>query len=209
MAAAMGDPLVQLRLAPAVVIAIALLIAMRIWDGPTPVLIVLFLSMVGYYAVMAALGIDHARAVELGLLPRVGESSTSALSLDVLGMIDWAAVAHTAPSIAAVVLLNLIGMLLNISGVELATGEDIDENRELRVTGAANGFWRPYIVYPKRCHDHFEQTSGPAHADDPGALCGAGGRLSCGPKNRGRGAYFYSGSPVDVHRLGDAARLAA
>ena len=138
MAAAVTDPLVQLRLAPALAIAIALLIAMRIWDGPTPVLIILFLSMVGYYAVVAVLGIDHARAIELGLLPRVGESSASPINLDVLGMIDWAAVAHTAPSIAAVVLLNLIGMLLNVSGVELATGENIDENRELRVTGAAN-----------------------------------------------------------------------
>ena len=138
MAAAVSDPLVQLRLAPAVGVALALLIAIRLWDGPTPVLAILFSSMIGYYVVAAFLGIDHAQAIDLGLLPRVGQSSTSTISFSMLGMIDWFAVAHAAPSIAAVVLLNLIGVLLNISGVELATGEDIDENRELRVTGAAN-----------------------------------------------------------------------
>lgn len=135
---AVGDPMVQLRLAPAVAIAVALLIAMRIWEGPTPVLVILLASMLGYYAVAAIAGIDGAKAVQLGLLPPVGQDAALGLSWSLMAMIDWSAVARTAPSIAAVVLLNLIGMLLNISGVELATGENIDENRELRVTGAAN-----------------------------------------------------------------------
>lgn len=138
MVEAANSPLVQLSLFPAMAMAAVLLIAMYTWVGPTPVLILVFLSVIGFHTVCALFGIDHAQAQDLGLLPKVGQSANASLSIAMLGMIDWAAVARTAPSIAAVVLLNLIGILLNTSGVELATGEDVDENRELRVTGAAN-----------------------------------------------------------------------
>ncbi len=139
-ALAAADPNVQLRLLPALVIAVAMLIATRIWVGAKPVLIIIFLALVSYYLLAAILGVDQLRAVELGLLPKVGDSGSGTLSLAMLGLIDWAAVLHLAPTIAAVVLLNLIGVLLNTSGVELATGQDVDENRELRVIGVANLF---------------------------------------------------------------------
>lgn len=144
MAAAAMDPQVQIRLLPAVAMAAALLLAMRIWEGPTPVLVIIAMALASYYLVTAITGIDQSRALELGLLPDVGIGAGTGTGIDttaslaMLQSIDWAAVAGTAPSIAAVVLLNLIGILLNTSGVELATGEDVDENRELRVTGAAN-----------------------------------------------------------------------
>ncbi len=138
MAGAATDPLVQLRLFPAVVMAVALMLAIRIWEGPRPVLVIILAAITGYYLVTAILGIDHAKAIELGLLPQVGASADAALGFDMLGLINWVAVAYAAPSIAAVVLMNLIGILLNTSGVELATGEDVDENCELRIAGAAN-----------------------------------------------------------------------
>ena len=115
-----------------------MLIAMRIWSGASAVLIVVFLSLAFYYLAAAALGVSHEDAMALGLLPRIDQNGTSRLDPAMLGLIDWWAVAHIAPTIAAVVLLNLIGMLLNTSGVELATRADVDENRELRVTGLAN-----------------------------------------------------------------------
>ncbi|WP_309665611.1 cyclic nucleotide-binding domain-containing protein [Tabrizicola sp.] len=134
------DPTIELRLFPAMVMAVAMIIAMRIWSGASPVLIIILLAIISYYATTAIIGIDHAEAVALGMLPAVGETATGQVGFAMLGMIVWLAVAHVAPTIAAVVLLNLIGMLLNTSGVELATRADIDENRELRVTGLANIF---------------------------------------------------------------------
>ena len=138
MAQAVADPLVQLRLVPAVAMAVALMVAIRICKGPTPVLVIILIAMASYYLISAGFGIDHARAIDVGLPPQVGQNVDVSLKFAMLHMIDWVAVAHVARLIASVVLLNLIGILSNTSGVEWATGEDVDENGELRVAGAAN-----------------------------------------------------------------------
>ncbi len=132
------DPLIQLRLFPALAMAIALVVAMHIWSGSSSVLAMIFIFLLGFYAVTYSFGVDLAAGVELGLLPRVGVAADGHASFAMFGMIDWWAVLGASPVILAVVLLNLIGMLLNTSGVELATRSDVDENRELRVTGATN-----------------------------------------------------------------------
>lgn len=138
MIGAASDPHVQMRLVPGVVVACALIIAMRRWGGSLPVLTIVILSVGGFYAVIMASGISLDSARALGLLQSVGAAGTDIISPSLFLMIDWWAVATAAPVIAAVVLLNLIGLLLNTSGVELATREDVDENTELRVTGLVN-----------------------------------------------------------------------
>lgn len=138
MFAATADATVQLRLIPALVMAVLMVGAMRFIGGTLPVLAIIFVFLIGFYVVSAGMGLTNARAVELGLLPRVGPAAGTGLHLAMLGMIDWGAVVLVAPTIAAVVLLNLLGLLLNVSGVELATRADIDENRELRLAGVAN-----------------------------------------------------------------------
>jgi SulP family sulfate permease len=55
-----------------------------------------------------------------------------------LGQINWAVVRSTSGSIAALTVLAAISILLNASGLELATEEEIDLDRELRATGVAN-----------------------------------------------------------------------
>lgn len=138
MAKAAGEPLVQLRLFPALAMALAMFLAMRFWKGAAPVLVVVFAFLAAYYILAYGFGINSTAAVALGLLPRMGAVTSGQFGFELLGLIDWTAVWRAAPVIMAVVLLNLIGMLLNTSGVEMATREDVDENRELRVTGAAN-----------------------------------------------------------------------
>lgn len=140
-AAAAADPAVQLRLLPALAMAVALFLAMRLVGGTLPVLVVVFLFLIGHYAVCAVLGITQAEAVALGLLPpppswTVGGGTD--FGLQTLALIDWSAVLVAVPTIAAVVLLNTIGLLLNITGVEIATRSDVQENRELRVAGLTN-----------------------------------------------------------------------
>lgn len=99
---------------------------------------IIFTFLTAYYITAYSYGINSAAAIELGLLPRTGAIATGQLGFELPALIEWGAVLGTAPVIVAVVILNLIGMLLNTSGVELATRADVDENRELRVTGAAN-----------------------------------------------------------------------
>jgi SulP family sulfate permease len=55
-----------------------------------------------------------------------------------LAQIDWGVVYHTSGSIAALTVLAAISILLNASGLELATEQEIDLDRELRATGLAN-----------------------------------------------------------------------
>jgi SulP family sulfate permease len=55
-----------------------------------------------------------------------------------LGQIDWSVVRSTSGSIAALTVLAAISILLNASGLELASEQEIDLDRELRATGLAN-----------------------------------------------------------------------
>jgi SulP family sulfate permease len=54
------------------------------------------------------------------------------------GLIDWGLVLTHAGSIATIVVLSVISLLLNSTGVELIAGRDLDMNRDLKVTGLTN-----------------------------------------------------------------------
>ena len=77
-----------------------------------------------------------ARGLLLGNFPQGG--LWPPLHPQALGQIDWSVVYHTSGSIAALTVLAAISILLNASGLELATEEEIDLDRELRATGLAN-----------------------------------------------------------------------
>jgi SulP family sulfate permease len=61
-----------------------------------------------------------------------------AFTLKDLAMIDWASVWSQIPGILTVALIATLGMLLNMSGIELAAGEELDTNREFAAGGIAN-----------------------------------------------------------------------
>ena len=123
---------------PAIAMALALIGALRIWQGSTPVLVIILLFLAGFYAALSWLGLSRAEATALGLLPHLGEGGGLGPGLWMIRLVDWPLLLTIVPTFAAVILLNLIGVLLNTSGVELATRQDADENRELRVTGLGN-----------------------------------------------------------------------
>ncbi|MFM2366010.1 MAG: hypothetical protein RIR95_618 [Pseudomonadota bacterium] len=135
---AASDPLVQLRLIPALFMAVLLTLAVRYIKGTMPVVVIIFAALIGYHLIASATGLDATQAAAMGLIPDISATSGGSFSAASLFLIDWAAVASVAPVIAAVVLLNLLGILLNLSGVELATRGDVDENHELRITGLVN-----------------------------------------------------------------------
>jgi len=55
-----------------------------------------------------------------------------------LSAVRWSAIAVQAVPLAAVALFAVVGSSLNAAGIELAVGEDIDLDRELRAVGVAN-----------------------------------------------------------------------
>ncbi|SLN20872.1 Bicarbonate transporter BicA [Roseovarius gaetbuli] len=137
-AASLATPEGLWGVVPAIAMALALIGALRIWQGSTPVLVIILLFLAGFYAALSWLGLSRAEATALGLLPHLGEGGGLGPGLWMIRLVDWPLLLTIAPTFAAVILLNLIGVLLNTSGVELATRQDTDENRELRVTGLGN-----------------------------------------------------------------------
>jgi SulP family sulfate permease len=59
-------------------------------------------------------------------------------SLRALGEADWSAVIAQTTAIATTAFVAVLAMLMNVSGIELALGRDLDANAELRLAGVAN-----------------------------------------------------------------------
>jgi SulP family sulfate permease len=55
-----------------------------------------------------------------------------------LGLIHWNTIFAQAGSIASIMMISMVSLLLNASGVELVIRQDMDLNRELRVMGLGN-----------------------------------------------------------------------
>lgn len=100
----------------------------------------LFAGILIFFAVMMLFGIPMeqlrlegwlpAQMPEQQLWPVVTQATTQA--------IDWSIVVTQLPNILTICLLSLIGMILNINGIELETHQDIDLDRELKVEAFGN-----------------------------------------------------------------------
>lgn len=135
---ALSDPSVLSRVIAALAMATILMLAIRRPNGTLAVVVVILVFLAGYHIYSAVTGMDRAEAVALGLLPETGAGGGLGFGLQLYGQIDWGRIVAIWPTIAAVVLINLIALLLNLSGVELAARRDVDENRELRFSGLTN-----------------------------------------------------------------------
>ncbi|MBF0155312.1 MAG: SLC26A/SulP transporter family protein [Magnetococcales bacterium] len=100
-----------------------------------------------FYLVLFLGGLDPEQVRQAGWLPQTMAHSTAAVSLgwtSLPALIVWPEVFVALPSVLSVALLNLLGTLLNSSGLELATGRELDANHELKVTGVANLLVSPF-----------------------------------------------------------------
>ncbi|MGH7897506.1 MAG: SulP family inorganic anion transporter, partial [Candidatus Binatia bacterium] len=138
--AALAAPAVAMRWLPGLAFAVALLAALRRGGHAFLVPGMLLGATVLFYAVLLALGhtVADARAAGwlLGPFPEGG-----AWQPDVLLRVtdaDWRALAAEIPKMATVALVSVVALLLNSTGLELATRRDIDPNRELAAAGVAN-----------------------------------------------------------------------
>jgi len=96
--------------------------------------------IVVFYLALLATGTSIQGAVNQGLL--LGKASSDAIwqPLALTNLLDanWAAVLGQSGNIAIILVLSVISLLLNASALELATGRDVDLNRELQAAGVAN-----------------------------------------------------------------------
>jgi SulP family sulfate permease len=98
------------------------------------------LAVAGFHVVLRLVGSDLEAAQSQGLLlgPFEGTSFAHGLGPWILAEADWGAVAAQAPSVAAVVGMAIVGALLYASALEIAIGEPVDADRDLRGVGLAN-----------------------------------------------------------------------
>lgn len=98
------------------------------------------LSVVVFHAVLYFLGVspDAARADGwlLGALPATG--LWPAFGMADAAAVDWGAVLAQLPDLFTVALLSLVGLLLNVGGIELGARQDIDMDQELLVGAVGN-----------------------------------------------------------------------
>jgi SulP family sulfate permease len=132
------DPL--LRWLPGVLLAVLIVVLLK----RTASVLVLPGAVLGgaalFYGVAALgnLGIDGASAGGWLLGPFPSGRLWPPLSLADLTHVHWPAIAAQAVNIAAIGLMSTIALLLNASGLELATRREVDFDRELRATGVGN-----------------------------------------------------------------------
>jgi sulfate permease, SulP family len=124
----------------ALIFAIVLTLALKNASNPVTAPLVMLAGALLFYAMLAFIGVTPEQARLLQWLPSM--PATSGLQLpSPLGIVqgaDWGVVAHALPAIASVALLSMVGVLLNTSGLEVATRREIDADAELRIAGIAN-----------------------------------------------------------------------
>ncbi len=125
---------------PGVVLGLVLLTCS--WRFKQPVILpgLIIGSIVVFYAVIAVLGItpDAARANGWLLGPFPGKGFTDSIDPSLIFQANVIPSLRTFVEIVTVVILCVLGILLNVSGIEAATRKNIDLNRDLMSSGLAN-----------------------------------------------------------------------
>ena len=137
---ALLEPPVLWKWSPGAVYGIALYLAMKRWGNPLILLVSVALAGGGYHLALAALGISGAEARAEGLLltsTADGSLWPALLPADLLH-VEWAAMAAQVPHMLMLILVAFISVIMNFAGLELAANQELDWDREFRVTGVAS-----------------------------------------------------------------------
>ncbi|MGQ2969339.1 MAG: SLC26A/SulP transporter family protein [Allorhizobium sp.] len=123
-----------------VVFAVVMVFALRRSTSSLTMPLVLLGGGLLFYAMLAVIGVDSDQARAMQWLPALPPGDGFALPqpAHVVMTADWAVVLQALPAIISVALLGMVGLLLNTSGLEVATRQEIDADAELRTTGMAN-----------------------------------------------------------------------
>jgi sulfate permease, SulP family len=136
------QPGILIRWAPGLVFAFVTLLILNRYDHFLILPGMLIGSAILFYAVVF---ITHTPVSALStqgwlLGPFAGGGLWKPLSLTELNLIDWHSILMHAGGMASVLMISVVTLLLNASGLELVIRKDLDLNHELRVIGLANIF---------------------------------------------------------------------
>ncbi len=136
----LSQPVVVVRWLPGIVLAFVLLFALRRWTHALITPTIIFSAIVIFYVAIAVTGltIEEARARSWMLGPFPPESLFQVLTPNAFANANWLAILQQGDKIFAILIVSVIALLLNASGIELAAKRDIDFNRELKAAGLAN-----------------------------------------------------------------------
>ena len=125
---------------PGSIIAIVLVVGLRRSNHVFVLPGVVIGAILLFYLVLFITGTSIDTAINRGLL--LGEFSNKItwqpLHLGNLALASWDAILAQAGSIISIFIVSILSLLLNTTGLELATEQDIDINHELRAAGVAN-----------------------------------------------------------------------
>lgn len=139
----MGQLLEPMRLArwlPGLAFGLLMLALLRRFTHVLAVPVLLLAAVAIYHLGLMAAGIHIGEAQAAGLLlgPFPENNGLSLPAWTRLPPEGWSYLVSQAPTFAAIILVSVVALLLNASGLELATRGDFDINRELRGAGIAN-----------------------------------------------------------------------
>ncbi len=124
---------------PGLIFGLVILLALRRSQHMLLLPGLLLAASVLFYGWLALRGVPLVEAQARGWLlgPFPDRALWSPLTPGMLAAVQWPAIGGQLSSICAAVTISVIGLLLNISGLQLARREDIDLNQELRAAGSA------------------------------------------------------------------------
>jgi SulP family sulfate permease len=128
------------RLLPGVAFAITVLWVTRRRPHPAVIPAVSLGAIALFYTVafVSGQGVEGAREGGWLIGPFPGGGLWRPWTIDAVTGADWGAVLSQAAGIGTVLVVGVLTLLLNTTGIELVTERDVDLNRELRASGAAN-----------------------------------------------------------------------
>ena len=136
----LAEPLRAARWVPGLAFGLLLVVMLRRYRHPLLVPGLLLGGVAAYHLGLHLAGMPMAAAQQAGLLlgPFPGYTGLELPAWSRLPAAAWPSLAAQVPTFASIVLVSVVALLLNASGLELATRSDLDINRELRAAGLAN-----------------------------------------------------------------------
>jgi sulfate permease, SulP family len=130
-----------LRWLPSLLFAIGMLLALRRRNHVLTVPALLIAGTVGFFVLLRLTNTSIETAAQQGWLVGISQWNGSLwqpLSLSDLMQVNWPVLGQQIGNLFFVAIVSLIAILLNATGIELATAQDADLNRDLKAAGVAN-----------------------------------------------------------------------
>jgi sulfate permease, SulP family len=131
---------IAIKLVAAAIVALALHFVLQRSKSPFVIPAILFLAVAGTYLVLSLSGTPITEAQLQGWMfrPQPVADLTSPWDSDTLKAFSWTALPALTGDLLAVMFVTVINLLLNTTGIEIATHTEANIDRDLKVLGVAN-----------------------------------------------------------------------